>query len=154
MVPPVLRDQLLVRARLQDALERSAVALIEAIEQAELRIGEIETAQERKVADFSVKGTPDVVFASHGGVLDLKWGGAASKAEELRRGHAYQLAVYAYLAAGRKKELPPVSYFIIENQTFLPGPKLLLSASAKAAPFSSAEMWERTRTADDWIAMA
>ena len=135
------------RARLQDALERSAVALTEAIEQAEFRIDEIETAHERKVADFSVKGTPDVVFASHGGILDLKWGGAASKAEELRKGHAYQLAVYAYLAAGRKKELPPVSYFIIENQTFLPGPKLLLSASAKAAPFSSAEMWDRTRTA-------
>jgi len=88
-----------------------------------------------------VGGRCDVRLSNPNAIVDFKWGGANSNREALRFGAAYQLAVYAHLAAG-DGPMPPAAYFIVRDQIMLASSSTVFPDAEDVGGFTLARVWK------------
>lgn len=106
-----------VRAEMRHVIVNATHELVGHILESGAEIEGIEQWVEgARLGQFEVFGRYDLQLRDPTVVIDIKLGGAHWRREELAGGTAYQLAIYARLAAGSGAPLPPVGYYIVRNQ--------------------------------------
>lgn len=137
--PAAAADLVMARTRLPGAM----AALSRALTANQLEIVEAEQAVEGVFGDLSLTGSVDLVARDPAGrlvVIDLKWTRSPkARREELEKGGAVQLAVYAALL---NPEAPGEGgYFLLNQREFLVPAGGRLQGRAVAAPIGLAQTW-------------
>lgn len=107
------------RANAERMVIESASALIEMIRQRKMIVKGVEQSYVRRALGTKLRGRLDLVLDHPLCVVDLKLRGSTRFREALQQGTAHQLALYSYLAGGRKADMPPVAYFVLEDQRLI-----------------------------------
>ncbi len=118
------------RAQARHVTAGAAESLARLLQEAKMRVLEVEVRSEKPGLDGMVNGRVDLVVGPPETILDLKWSGSKKFEKLLQEGTAYQLATYSYL-----RDWAPAGYFTLVDGTLQmdrPGP--LGSGPALAAP--------------------
>jgi len=110
----------------------AAVSLLVFLKRAGWRPVEAEREVKGTFAGLAAAGYVDLVVEKEGteAVVDLKLSGLRYRQEELEKGQALQIALYASLLGNGSTKLPPTGFFILEDGQFL-------TTDAKAFPGST-----------------
>lgn len=141
--PAAAADLVMARTRLPGAM----AALSDALTANQLEIVEAEQAVEGVFGELSLTGSIDLVARDPAGrlvVIDLKWTRSPkSRREELEKGLAVQLAVYAAML---NPEAPGEGgYFLLKQREFLVPAGGRLQGRGVAAPADLAQTWAAAR---------
>lgn len=118
------------RRKLLDRSASGAHLLLSAIQRGGWRILGFEHALDGVFDGGNLEGRLDVALENgdgRRGVIDIKWGGAKYRREDLRENTALQLALYGHLLAYDGRPWPACAYLVLD-------PPTLLSADAGAFP--------------------
>jgi len=94
-------------------------------------------------------GDIDLLLTNAGGgvgILDLKYGGRASKERQLKEGRPLQLAVYGYLVSGGKQTFPSGAFYILSSRRLLSCDASFFTAAspvaAEAGSYDLQKVWQ------------
>jgi hypothetical protein len=144
------------RERVRRVAGLAVASLVRSLAEAGLTIETLETPYPGTGMGGALEGTPDLV-ATDGApaVIDLKWGGAKYRREELGAGVSTQLATYAHLVRPTATApYPAVAYFILQDQRlYTTEPDRFPGATSVKGP-GPAETWKLFERAwqDRWAA--
>lgn len=127
------------RIGLTNKIKQAAWALVFAIQENGWTIVDTELPISGKVATQELKGVVDLVLKRKKGndyekaIVDLKWGGATYRKDQLRNGEDLQLVIYSKLLE-KHESWAHTAYFIIESGKIIARNNLAFDSAEVVAP--------------------
>ena len=106
------------------------------LDEAKASVAAVEKNREGEVDGIAMRGRPDLELADPNTMLDIKWGRASDRRDELASGGASQLAIYARLVSSRAS----IGYYIVREQTLMVSGTGLARAETVEGP-SPSDIW-------------
>ena len=125
-------------------LERHVVEatrdLFRHLDETNASVAAVEESREAEVDGVALRGRPDLELTAPDTILDIKWGRAGARRDELAEGGATQLAVYTRLA----NPAAAIGYYILREQVPMVTGGGLVGAETVDGP-SPRDIWAGTR---------
>lgn len=148
------------RIGLTNKIKQAAWALVFAIQENGWTIVDTELPISGKVATQELKGIVDLVLQRKKGkdyekaIVDLKWGGATYRKEQLRNGEDLQLVIYSKLLE-QHESWAHTAYFIIESGKIIARNNLAFDSAEVVAPEADFReihqtIWNRIEKTYQW----